>query len=215
MLVSGGFDPLHVGHIEYIEKAAEFGRVVVALNSDEWLVRKKGYVFMPWDERAKILRSNRHVIAVGTVDDSDDTVCDAILRLRPDYFGNGGDRTSGNTPEEKLCRELGVMTVYGLGGKVQSSSALISKPKRVMRSWGHYDVLYDSENLKVKILTVSPGKGTSVQSHKLRSEHWISGERYQYVPAGVVHRVTNSSGEEKTLVEIQSGVCLEDDIARY
>jgi len=128
--VSGGFDPLHVGHVRMINHAAAYGQVVVILNSDEWLMRKKGYVFMPYEERAEILTSLISVATVRMVDDSDDSVCEALRRVRPDYFGNGGDRTDTNTPEKELCEELGIELVWNLGGpKIQSSSELVAATK--------------------------------------------------------------------------------------
>jgi D-beta-D-heptose 7-phosphate kinase/D-beta-D-heptose 1-phosphate adenosyltransferase len=125
--VSGGFDPLHVGHLELIRRASKYGDVVVILNSDEWLIRKKGYVFMPWEQRAELLMALKGVTQITWVDDSDDTVCEAIRRLMPDSFGNGGDRVDTNTPEHDLCEELGIKMIYGLGHKIQSSSALVDK----------------------------------------------------------------------------------------
>ena len=124
--LSGGFDPLHVGHVRMIEQAQAYGDVVVILNSDKWLLRKKGFVFMTWDQRCEILDALSSIHLVLGVDDRDDTVCQALKSLRPDYFGNGGDRTSYNTPEADLCKKLDVEEIYNLGGgKVQSSSRLV------------------------------------------------------------------------------------------
>lgn len=126
IVVSGGFDPIHVGHTRMIKAAAELGNVIVAVNSDSWLMRKKGYIFMPWEERAEILHSIQGVHDVVDVNDSDGTVCEALQRLKPDMFGNGGDRTNKNTPEMALCDRLGIEMVWGLGGgKIQSSSDLV------------------------------------------------------------------------------------------
>lgn len=126
--ISGGIDPIHIGHVRMIKDAAKFGRVIVILNSDEWLMRKKGYVFMPWLERKEIIESINGVYEVVAVDDSDGTVCAALREIRPDYFGNGGDRTDQNTPEKQLCEELGIEMIWGLGGeKIQSSSDLVKK----------------------------------------------------------------------------------------
>lgn len=124
--VSGGCDPCHSGHIRMILEAATYGDVVVILNSDDWLVRKKGYKFMGWEERAEILMGIKGVVDVVPVDDSDGTVCEALRRIRPDYFANGGDRKPGNTPEGDVCAELGIEMVWNVGGgKTQSSSWLI------------------------------------------------------------------------------------------
>ena len=108
IMVSGGFDPIHIG-----------------------LMRKKGYVFMSWEERAEIIRSIRGVVRVEHVDDSDNSVCEAIQRCRPDAFANGGDRKGNNTPEVALCDKLGIDLVWNVGGgKIQSSSKLVTASKR-------------------------------------------------------------------------------------
>lgn len=127
VMVSGGFDPVHAGHIRMIRDAANFGEVIVIANSDEWLFRKKGFVFMTFDQRAEILNSIKGVILVDSVDDTDGTVCEAIRRLKPDYFANGGDRGRSNTPEQAVCEEMGVKLLWGVGGdkKLASSSELV------------------------------------------------------------------------------------------
>jgi|6_EtaG_2_1085325.scaffolds.fasta_scaffold216957_2 D-beta-D-heptose 7-phosphate kinase/D-beta-D-heptose 1-phosphate adenosyltransferase len=127
IVVSGGLDPIHVGHVNMIQAAAQLGDVIVVLNSDAWLKRKKGYVFMPYKERKYLLEQLKGVTAVTAVDDDDETVCEALRRLRPVMFGNGGDRTSDNTPEMSVCHELGIEMIWNLGGeKIQSSSGLIN-----------------------------------------------------------------------------------------
>lgn len=131
IMVSGGFDPIHIGHVRMILEASEHGDVVVVANSDDWLMRKKGYVFMSWEERAEIIRSIKGVIRVERVDDSDNSVCEAIERCRPDAFANGGDRKGNNTPEVALCESLGIDLVWNVGGgKIQSSSDLVSASKK-------------------------------------------------------------------------------------
>lgn len=211
ILVSGGFDPVHIGHIRYIQEAARHGDVIVALNSDEWLLRKKGYVFMPYSERRDILLAIRGVKSVYPVIDSDNTVCEAIRSIKPDYFAKGGDRILDNTPEVGVCRELGVRLLFDVGGcKVQSSSELNK------RQWGHFEVLHD-DGFKVKILTVLPGKSTSVQKHQKRNEHWVfvDNDKYQFVPKSSVHQLSNHSDKPMKVVEIQTGEYLgEDDIER-
>ena len=125
-MVSGGFDPIHVGHVRMIIAAAKLGNVIVAVNSDEWLMKKKGYIFMPWDERAEIIASIAGVQDVITVEDTDGTVCRALKLIKPDMFGNGGDRTDKNTPEKEVCSELNIEMIWSLGGKkIQSSSDLV------------------------------------------------------------------------------------------
>lgn len=127
--VSGGFDPVHVGHLEMIEQAYLYSNVMVILNSDEWLMRKKGYVFMPFNERKRILEAFRKVYQVVPAIDTDDTVCESLRHYRPYWFGNGGDRTTENTPEQLVCDELGIQMVWGLGQKIQSSSDLVKNAR--------------------------------------------------------------------------------------
>ena len=129
VMVSGGFDPVHAGHIRMIRHAAQYGDVIVIANSDDWLWRKKGFVFMEYERRIEILNAIKGVILVDSVDDSDGTVCDAIVRHKPTYFANGGDRGRSNTPEQSVCEELGIELLWGIGGeeKLQSSSDLAKK----------------------------------------------------------------------------------------
>lgn len=129
VMVSGGFDPVHAGHIRMIRAAAQFGEVIIVANSDEWLYRKKGFVFMEWERRVEILNAIKGVILVDSVDDDDGTVCEAIRRLKPTFFANGGDRGRSNTPEQSVCGELGIKLLWGIGGeeKLASSSDLAKK----------------------------------------------------------------------------------------
>lgn len=126
--LSGGFDPCHAGHVRMMFDAASFGKVIIILNSDEWLMRKKGYIFMPWTERREVLMHYRFVHGVIHAQDGDDTVCKTLENLKHivSYFGNGGDRGPTNTPESLLCEKLEMPIIYGLGGpKTQSSSNLV------------------------------------------------------------------------------------------
>jgi cytidyltransferase-like protein len=130
--VSGGFDPPHAGHIRMIQEASQFGEVVIVLNSDAWLMRKKGYIFMSWEERKEILEAIKGVRKVVAVDDSNGTVCEALGREKPTYFANGGDRTTDNTPEMTICTENNITMIWGIGGgKVQSSSELVNRFRKV------------------------------------------------------------------------------------
>ena len=141
IIVSGGFDPVHKGHIRMFREAANLGaQVIVGLNSDKWLSRKKGKPFMKWDERAEILESCKFISQVIPFDDSDDTANEAIRKVydmfdyqNKDYniyFANGGDRGKGNVPELDICRDLNVTMLWGIGGgKIQSSSWLIDGGK--------------------------------------------------------------------------------------
>jgi len=132
VLVSGGFDPVHVGHIRLILDAAKFGDVIVVANSDQWLYRKKGFVFMTFEQRKEILNSIKGVVLVDSVDDTDGTVCEAIKRLKPTYFANGGDRGKTNTPEIAVCESLGIEMLWGVGGdnKAESSSELVKRARQ-------------------------------------------------------------------------------------
>ena len=130
--ISGGFDPVHVGHVRMIKEAAKLGDVIIITNSDEWLKRKKGYVFMPWEERQEILAEFKGVIDVIEAWDKDDTVCKTLERVKPDIFANGGDRKGDNTPEVDLCMKLDIELVWNVGGdKIQSSSELVENMKKM------------------------------------------------------------------------------------
>ena len=129
--ISGGFDPVHVGHVRMIKAAAKLGDVIIITNSDEWLKRKKGYIFMPWIERQEILAEFKGVIDVIEAWDKDDTVCKTLERFKPDIFANGGDRKGDNTPEVELCIDLGIELAWNVGGdKIQSSSDLVDRMKK-------------------------------------------------------------------------------------
>ncbi len=128
--VSGGFDPMHRGHVRMIKDAAHYGDVIVILNSDEWLIRKKGYKFMSFLERSYIAGSIKGVIMTTGVDDYDGTVCEALRRVKPDAFANGGDRYETNTPEMAVCDQLGIEMLWNIGGeKEQSSSQLVERAR--------------------------------------------------------------------------------------
>lgn len=213
IVISGGFDPIHPGHIAMIESAAEYGEVHIVVNSDDWLVRKKGFFFQPWTDRKKILEA--YTPHVHAVDDTDGTVCEALRRIKPDYFGNGGDRTNKNTPELDVCDDLGIEPVFELGGGKYSSSSTINGRQRVVTRWGSYDVLLDMPKLKVKILNIEPGKKLSLQRHEKRSEFFFTpnGEVRVNLP-GVWHVPHAPLNEGLTILEVQIGASEEGDIDR-
>ncbi len=136
-IVSGGFDPVHIGHIELFEKAKDMADdLLVIVNDDAFLERKKGKLFMPLTERLKVVESLKPVTMVVESSDEDDTVCNTLQWIRALYkskykhmmFCNGGDRTGkGETPEHITCEQIGIKPVYGLGKKIQSSSWLLKK----------------------------------------------------------------------------------------
>lgn len=129
--VSGGFDPLHVGHVRYFKEAKKLGdKLVVILNSDKFLTEKKGYAFMPFDERKEIIESLECVDEVFDCIDEDQTVCKSLESLKPDIFAKGGDRTLDNIPEADVCRKNNIEMIFTVGGgKVQSSSWLVDKKR--------------------------------------------------------------------------------------
>jgi len=138
--VSGGFDPIHIGHVRMFKEARKLGdRLVVILNNDNWLKKKKGFVFMPQKERVEVLRSIRWVddvlLTMHKPNLTDMSVCRELKRLKPDIFANGGDRKRGNIPEVDVCHNIGTRLVFniGKGGKVQSSSWLVAKTQKPRR----------------------------------------------------------------------------------
>lgn len=141
--ISGGFDPIHIGHVRLIQEAAELGdELVVILNNDNWLVDKKGFAFMPQNERKEVIESIRGVTRVVITEhapgESDRSVCRVLRELKPHVFANGGDRKPDGdpVPEVMLCEEMGIELIYnvGEGGKVQSSSWLTGKVANVKKN---------------------------------------------------------------------------------
>ena len=244
VLVSGGFDPLHSGHIAYFEHAKKLGdKLIVGINSDNWLIRKKGSAFMPWHEREAIVRSMEVVDNTISFNDDDDTAIDAIREVKKYYddceiiFANGGDRTPANIPEAIAFKDDPTVTfAYGIGGsnKKNSSSWILDewKAPKTEREWGYYTVLYEQPTYKVKQLVVDPGKSLSCQKHQYRSEHWfvIDGIATVFheeientlcmhdslkILQNEWHQLCNNTREIVEIVEIQYGEkCVEEDIIR-
>jgi cytidyltransferase-like protein len=182
VLVTGGFDPLHSGHIAYFKSARTLGdMLIVGLNSDEWLTRKKGRPFMPWNERLCIINNLSMVDEVYTFDDEDGSAKHFIQQVRAHYpearliFANGGDRTKDNIPEMDII-DSNLEFRFSVGGddKKNSSSWILEdwKSPKTQRPWGWYRVLDDKKFYKVKELVIDPGKSLSMQRHFKRSEHW-------------------------------------------
>lgn len=207
VLTTGGFDPLHSGHIEYFKAARELGdHLVVGVNSDAWLTRKKGRPFMSIQERAAIIKELECVDEVIAFNDSDDSACAAIMQVLQTkstrwkiVFANGGDRINTNTPEYQTYKEHpDVEFVWGVGGKNKknSSSWILEdwKTQKTERNWGYWRVLDDnpSKGYKVKELVIYPGKSLSDQRHFKRSEHW-------HVLEGEVNMTTEYQGRNKTV----------------
>ena len=186
VLVTGGFDPLHSGHIAYFRAAKQLGNLlVVGVNSDAWLIRKKGRAFMPWDERMTIVKNIKDVDSVLEFNDDDGSAKQAIKLARqtwPDHkivFANGGDRTDTNIPEMEF-QDANLEFEFGVGGfnKANSSSWILEewKAPKTNRQWGYYRVLHEVPGMKVKELTVDSGKSLSMQRHNHRAEYWIVSE---------------------------------------
>ena len=244
VIVSGGFDPVHPGHIKMFQEAASHGDLIVALNSDDWLTRKKGKPFMRFSERVMVLGSIRYVSDVIPFDDRDDTACDAIRTvklLNPEdtiIFANGGDRNLENIPEAKTCHELDVVMLQGIGGhnKMQSSSSLLSDWTNncTDRKWGKFKDIHKGGKVRVKQLSIDSHKSISLQYHYERTEHWFIESGNALVQKGKdivelapgdyisidqmeLHQISNISkgGEPLRLIEVQIGDILdEEDIVR-
>jgi D-beta-D-heptose 7-phosphate kinase/D-beta-D-heptose 1-phosphate adenosyltransferase len=249
VLVTGGFDPIHSGHIEYFKSAKKLGDLlVVGVNSDAWLTRKKGSPFMPWEERATIVASLQDIGRVINFDDNDNSAKDAIRKVREIYpnekiiFANGGDRTKENIPEMDIIDD-NLEFLFGVGGenKMNSSSWILQewKAPKTDRVWGYYRVLHEQDKeVKLKELTVDPGKCLSMQRHKDRGEHWFVAEgtatvyslnrstdvelkgtyeKFESLHIGKTewHQLCNEAEVPLKIIEIQYGDnCIEDDIER-
>jgi cytidyltransferase-like protein len=207
VLVTGGFDPLHSGHIAYFEAAKQLGdKLVVGINTDAWLTRKKGRAFMPANERVAIVQNLSMVDHCLLFGDDDDTAIEAIKNVKfmyPDahvIFANGGDRTADNIPEMIFDD---VEFVFGVGGedKKNSSSWILDewKTQKTERDWGYWRVLdhKPEKGYKVKELVIYPGKSLSDQRHFKRSEEWI-------VLEGVVKMETEWNNQ-KGIVHLSPG----------
>ena len=207
VLVTGGFDPLHSGHIAYFKAAKKLGdHLVVGLNSDDWLTRKKGKPFMPFEERAAIIKELSFVDEVIGFNDNDDTALNAIGQVLATkgsswkvIFANGGDRDILNSPEYTTYKDYkDVAFAFGIGGatKANSSSWILDewKTQKTERDWGYWRVLDDrpEKGYKVKELVIYPGKALSNQRHFKRSEQWM-------VLEGVVDMQTEWNGNVSSL----------------
>jgi len=200
VLVTGGFDPIHSGHIEYLKSAKKLGDIlIVGVNSDDWLTRKKGRPFMPITERVTLIENLKMVNHVILFNDTDNTAIEAIKNVKALYphdtvvFANGGDRTKENIPEMVVEN---VEFVFGVGGenKANSSSWILEewKTPKTTRAWGHYRVLHTvGKQTKLKELTVTPKTCLSMQRHDHRAEFWFVAEG-----EAAVYTLDNSSDHD-------------------
>ena len=182
IVISGGFDPIHSGHIDYIKSARKLGdKVIVALNSDGWLINKKGAFFMPFSERKAVLEQLSSVDQViDFVDDDKGSALNGLKKIKKLYpnadivFANGGDRNEENIPEMSLD---GIDFVFNVGGedKKNSSSWILKKWKyyHEKRLWGSFYNLFEEDHVKVKELIIQPGKAMGFQRHFKRNEIWM------------------------------------------
>ncbi|MAJ30067.1 MAG: hypothetical protein CMQ73_02275 [Gammaproteobacteria bacterium] len=238
IVISGGFDPIHIGHLRMIKDASKLGtKLIVIANCDRFLVDKKGYVFMPIEERLEILESFDGVDrAVESIDD-DMTVCKTIEWLAKDEdiacFANGGDRRNeDDIPESFVCEKYGIEMEFNVGGgKIQSSSSLVGG--EVKKPWGSYKTFEKGNGYLLKRMTINQGEILSLQSHENRSEFWYVSEGVATVecddntfdlkkhestniPQKSKHRLSNNSNGILKVIEVQIGDLLsEDDITRY
>jgi cytidyltransferase-like protein len=182
IIVSGGFDPIHSGHIAYFKSAKDLGdKLIVALNSDAWLVNKKGKFFMPFLERKAIVENLACVdLVVDFEDDELGSATNALIKVKEMYpddqiiFANGGDRNKENIPEMSVDN---ISFQFSVGGddKKNSSSWILKNWQyyHEKRLWGSFYNLFEEDQVKVKELVVAPGKGMSFQKHFKRSEIWM------------------------------------------
>ena len=235
VLVTGGFDPLHSGHIAYFNAAKKLGDIlIVGVNSDDWLTQKKGRSFMPIHERVTIVENLSVVDGCILFDDQDGSAKEAIRNVRQLYptdqiiFANGGDRTHTNIPEMSV-EDNNIEFVFGVGGedKKNSSSWILNewKAPKTNRNWGYYRVLHEvGEQVKVKELTVHPHKFLSMQRHQHRAEFWFVAEGtatvysvhrdcigtynphdHVWINCGQWHQLWNETDQMLRVIEIQFG----------
>jgi D-beta-D-heptose 7-phosphate kinase/D-beta-D-heptose 1-phosphate adenosyltransferase len=184
--VSGGFDPLHIGHVRMFKQARKLGdKLVVILNNDNWLVNKKGFVFMTEKERKEVIEMfpfvDKVVITKHKPRDKDMSVVHILKTLKPAIFANGGDRKPDGDPipEVELCNKLDIKLKYNLGhgGKIQSSSWLLSKARRdsvrSIRPWGEFYDWDSGKHWYIRTLYIKAGKQTGVQYHEHRLKSWV------------------------------------------
>ena len=244
-LLSGGFDPVHIGHLAMIKEANKIAEeVVILLNSDKWLERKKGKPFMVESQRAQILEEFKSVSKVIIQnDDNDDSSNNAIIsfvRNNPKKticYCNGGDRShEKKIREADVCKDLDIDLIFGIGGvhKLESSSNLTKNYLSDIekRPWGNFHIIAKGNGYQIKEMNINPKNKQSLQKHNHLSEYWqvIEGHgqvRIEdseiklktgdnvYIPIKSLHRLENTGSQNLKIIEIQIGELIsEDDIVR-
>ena len=243
-LVSGGFDPVHAGHLRMFQDAKKIShKLILLLNNDDWLTKKKGKPFMNENQRKEILNEFKSISEVIIQTSSDKSSSQAIESFvhnnlnKSICYCNGGDRSNiENILEADICKKLGIDLVFGVGGqeKIESSSQLTKNylGNVEKRPWGNYHIIAKNTGYQIKEIKVAEGAKLSLQKHKSRSEFWqivrgkskitieesdhyLKEKEHIYIPKNTIHRIENIGKEELIFIEIQLGENLrEDDIIR-